>query len=189
MGATYVTFSPHSNPEFPAMCPFSGAANPRKWVTVRKTRSRWVLPVPFLGFIVGSNAARFRVPAAAHIAIIDKVLARIGMAAGILLVLAYFIAHIAAAAGSAASNTPQRYEPDDNKGMSWATLLLIVLGTYIAARIFRRINLRAVKIVDLQPNSTELCFNREDYAKAFCEMNKLPGYALSARQRRLAGGR
>jgi hypothetical protein len=186
MAAAYVTVSLHSRPEFPKLCAFTGAANPRKWVTVRKVRSRIVIPIPFLGFIAPKDVVRFRLPASVTTAGIDKILGRIGLVAGVLLFLAYFILRIAAAGSSPAQRVPRPYQPEEG-GISWVTLAFVILGTYIISKILRRINLRAVKIVGTELHSMELCFHREEYAKAFCTLNNLNCHSEPEKQRRASG--
>jgi hypothetical protein len=190
--STYVTVSVHSRPEFPAVCPFTGAANPRKWVAVRKSRASWLLPIPFLGFIVARDVARFRLPASSFIVSVDKLLGRITLVCGLLIVFALIVLRIAGAFFAADQTGVPRAANRDEGGVSWLTIALVVIVANAVAQIWRRLNVRAVKIVELSPNGMEIRFRREDYAKEFCALNALTCHSepswerMAARKRQAA---
>lgn len=156
---------------FPKFCPFTGSANPRQLVPVRHPRFGLRIPIPILGSIWANRTTRIYFPASYIIAAIDILMAAIGILIWLLLFLTRFFGSMFAAQSDEVTRIAGRSGQSD--GIYFLKAALIVLGIFIACKIIRIINLRAVKIISVDGYSAEVCFKDENYARKLCALNEL----------------
>ena len=157
--------------EFPPECPFSGRPVAGKSVFVWYPRWRFRIPVPVLEWFWLEPTSRFRLPASAWVAHTDRAL-RLALVA-LWLAIAVLIFKTDIYRPRHTPRAPVRPTAADTAGRpkAWVWLLPAGFGLSALVKVIRLANLRAVEIVAADGMSVELCFQREDFAKAFAERN------------------
>lgn len=166
--------------EFPPRCPFTGQANPTRSVVIWYPCWRWRIPVPVLEWLWWEPTARFRLPAAFRVAIIESILkyCKIVMWLAVALVMYLSIVYQLGHENEGTSPLPR-----------WYWLLSIGLAGSTILKFCQLQNHRAVRIADADGMSLELGFANEQFAKEFATLNNFicKPEPFKQRSRKVAG--
>lgn len=183
MGKTFVRIPFNRGLEFPPECPFSGRPVASKSVFLWYPRWRFRIPVPVLEWFWHEPTSRFRLPASAWVANTDRALRLALVVMWLAIAVMIFKADIYRPRGAPQAQSRPPADHTTERSKAWVWLLPAGYGLSALIKALRLANLRTVEIVAADGMSVELCFRREDFAKAFAERNHFVCKPESFRER------
>jgi hypothetical protein len=143
--------------QFPDRCPFSGVSSPRGRLTLRRTSTSMILPIPGIGIFNSYSQTTFRIPARRRIVVLAVAL-EIAMWLSFLGGFGVCVLLINTAGDKGINPIPP-----------------IVGGACLSVffRVARFLVLRKVRIRNAWGGFVEVLFGSESYAKQLCELNRL----------------
>jgi hypothetical protein len=147
---------------YPAVCPFTGVENPKKFVRVMRSEGQLWVPIPFVGLFSLNKAGQMMFPASTWITGM-----RVGSEVALWLCLV----------GGIGYGVFSKEDPNASHYMFGGILSAIVM------RVFQWLLLCRVRIVRIGMNSLEVRFASETYAKEFCRLNDLSCRSRSMEKR------
>ncbi len=144
--------------EFPNSCPFSGVASPKSTVTLRKSSSSMIIPIPGIGLYNAYSRTSLRVPACRRIAFL-----------AVILQLAMWFSFLGGFAVCVLLINTSGDKPIDP-----VPPLLTGVCLSVFFRVARFFVLSKVRIRNAWGGFVEVRFRSKDYARHFCELNRLP---------------
>jgi hypothetical protein len=160
MAAKFVRIPFGARMKFPAVCPFTGQANPRGAVRISRSATQLVLPIPLIGLFSLGKSGRMSFPASALIAWGEKLLTLLTWLALIGGFAIFFVL-------GKRSQGKDVYDGRDIYSLIGGVLMFYVL------KIVRWLWLSRVRIVRVGMTSLEIKFASEQYATELARLNGL----------------